>query len=75
MSEHVELELNVTNHSLIILYIVPLVVEHPAYLINFQFYYCAVPIHGHITASRTEHLWVRYICHGTSLMRTTHVYS
>ena len=35
---------------------------------------CAVPIHGHIAASRTEHLWVRHICHETSLMRT-HIYS
>ena len=31
---------------------------------------CAVPIHGHIDAACTEHLWVRYISHATSLMRT-----
>ena len=34
---------------------------------------CAVPIHGHIDAACTEHLWVRYIYHGTSLM-LTHVH-
>ena len=33
-------------------------------------YGCAVPIHGHIDATCTEHLWVRYISHATSLMRT-----
>ena len=33
-------------------------------------HYCAVPIHGHIDAACTEHLWVRYISHATSLMRT-----
>ena len=31
---------------------------------------CAVPIHGHTDAACTEHLWVRYISHETSLMRT-----
>ena len=36
---------------------------------------CAVPIHGHIAASCTEHLWVRYICHGTSLMRMPNIAS
>ena len=35
---------------------------------------CAVPIHGHIAATCTEHLWVRYISHETSLMRT-HIHS
>ena len=29
--------------------------------------WCAVPIHGHIDTTCTEHRWVRYICHGTSL--------
>ena len=28
---------------------------------------CGVPIHGHIDATCTEHLWVRYISHATSL--------
>ena len=32
--------------------------------------HCAVPIYGHIDATRTEHLWVRYISHRTSQTRT-----
>ena len=40
------------------------------FLKTFLNYYCAVPIHGHIDATRTENLWVRYISHATSLMHT-----
>ena len=33
-------------------------------------YWCAVPIHGHTDAIRTEHLWVRSISHGILQTRT-----